>query len=131
MNEEERTAKLIGNETTDENVSVPVSILYDNNEYIITCVSSGSFKGSKTIKSVQFPLDSEVQIIEKDAFTDSSIEKLFIPSKVSVLEVGWCSGTPNLTDVIIMPNNLDFMYLDNQMIIRKENGQSQFQFDIQ
>ena len=125
LNEEERTAKLIGNKIDDENVYVPTSVLYNNKEYIITNVSSGAFEDSDTIKSVQFPHDSEVRIIEKDAFADSSIEKLMIPSKVYLLEEGWCNGTPNLTNVTIMPNNCHFMCLDNKMIIGKKNEDSQ------
>ena len=129
LNVEERTAKLIRNKRNDEDVYIPTSILYSNKEYIITCISSGAFKGSNTIKSVQFPLDSEVRIIEKNAFVDSSIEKLFIPSKMSVLEEGWCNGTSRLTNVGVMPNNRYFMYLNNKMIIGKKNNDSNETYD--
>ncbi|KAK8838499.1 hypothetical protein M9Y10_033127 [Tritrichomonas musculus] len=129
LNVEERTAKLIRNERNDEDVYIPTSILYNNKEYIITCISSGAFKGSNTIKSVQFPLDSEVRIIEKNAFVESSIEKLFIPSKMSVLEEGWCNGTSRLTNVGVMPNNRYFMYLNNKMIIGKKNNDSNETYD--
>ena len=125
LNEAKKTAKIIGNEIDDVNVYIPDSISYDNEKYIITRISSGSFKGANTIKSIQFPFKSNIQIIEKDAFVDSSIENLVIPSKLSVLEEGWCRGTQKLTCISVVPDNCHFMYLDNKMIIGKKSEESE------
>ena len=119
MNFTTKTAHVIGNENASGDVSIPRSIKYQTHDFIVKSLKKESFMHLKTIKSVIFPSVSEVVSIEKDAFTDSSLEYLFISSSISELQDGWCRETLNLNEIQIAPNNIIFIYLNNMMILGK------------
>lgn len=89
LNEEEKTASLIGNNNTKSEIIIPYSVIYERQEFIVTNISEGAFKFSYGIKTVKFPINSKVEIIGRDAFSKSSIEQIFIPS--SVTQISECS----------------------------------------
>lgn len=124
MNCNDKSASVVGNDSADGDVFIPRSINYDNHEYIIKSIESNAFKGSKNIISIHFPNDSEIQSIDKDAFVESSIQSIAIPESVSDLKEGWCHGTPKLIKVLLAPTNKNFSYIDNKMIIGKNDPKS-------
>ena len=91
LNKEDKTAAVIGFEDHEDHILIPRSIKYESDEFIITRISKDSFKYS-SIKSIDFPPDSGLHVIEKHAFIYSTIESLTIPSTVSELKKGWCAG---------------------------------------
>ena len=86
-------------------VLIPRSINYETQEFIITRIFKGAFKDSDQIKLVQFPSDSELQIIEKEAFANSSIEKIIFPSSVTKICENSFYQCENLSRIEFLPNS--------------------------
>lgn len=126
LNDDKKTASVIGNSSNDD-VFIPSSIYYKSQEYKVTRVSESSFQNSN-IFSIQFAPESEVQTIE-NAFSNSTIEKIFLPSSVSKLEKGWLYGALNLIKVSVMPNNKHFKNYDDNLVIGKSDSKSD-NFDV-
>lgn len=107
INEEDKTASVVNNDDARSDVYIPKLINYNNQNYNVIRIKEGSFRNNnnKSIYSLNFPNDSFVQKIEKDSFTFSSIESLFIPSSIKELEEGFCRGTLKLKIITTMPNN--------------------------
>lgn len=95
LDEKNKASQIISNDNANGTIFIPKLIYFDGIEFIVTNIKTESFKYSQ-LKSIQFPSDSEVKVIEKDAFIDSQIESIIIPPSLSVLEDGWCSGTKHL-----------------------------------
>ena len=82
LNETEKTASLIDNDIQIGDVFIPPSINYEGQEFIITSINEISLRGGYEIRSIQFPLDSKVQSIQKDAFINSSVELIWLAPRV-------------------------------------------------
>ena len=137
LNNKDYTAYVVGSENTIGDVLIPASIFFDSNEYFITCIKEESFKDNQAIKSISFPKDSKLCIIERNAFINSSLQSLSIPSSVQYLIDGWCNDTPNLVNVYLSSENKHYKYLDEdqKVIIGKskinENeSKSEFEFEF-
>ena len=87
------------------------------------------FYNCRLLKSVDFGVNSELKIIDKNAFNMSSIESIFIPESVVVLVEGWCNNTGNLFNVVIDERNEFFKYIDDSLIIGKSNKNNE-NYDI-
>ena len=70
----------------------------------ITIISSFSFSGCKNLTKVEIPTNSNLQIIESDAFSYSSIYEFYIPSKLSTICEAAFHNCQNLTKIIIPPD---------------------------
>lgn len=75
-------------------------------------IGEEAFSRCYRLKKDDFHDDSELEIIESDAFGDPFIESISIPAKVERLSDGWCMRTPKLTKVTINPGNKHFQCLD-------------------
>ena len=62
------------------------------------------------MKNIIIPNDSQLQVIEKEAFRGTLIENIFIPSTLSDLQDGWCSGMSKLKNITINPENKHYKY---------------------
>ena len=90
-------------------------------------ISSYSFSGCKFLSKISISENSELISIEKSAFSNSSLQEIFIPKSVKVLEEGWCHRTPKLVNVTLSPLNENFVYLnDKQKVIV---GKSDFKIE--
>lgn len=121
LDDEKKVAAVISNDNASGNIYIPKSIKHNNQEYIVTSILKWSFKNSKTIRSINFPPDSKIKSIDDESFAYSNLESLVIPSFLSELKECWCSHTTALTKVVIMPNNQNFMWINNQMIVGKSD----------
>lgn len=121
INENEKTAWVVDNESAYGDILIPHSIKHESNEYIITKICENSFAKSKSIKSIQFPVNSEIKTIEKNAFENSSLKSISIPSTLIELNDGWCSGTSKLTKINISQNNQRYLLYDDKIIIGKKS----------
>lgn len=79
LNSNDKTAEVIGIKNGKEEITIPRSIKYENQEYIIIRIGKNSFKSSYKIKSIRFHPDSEVKIIDDEAFYESKIVSISIP----------------------------------------------------
>ena len=124
LDNDDKTACVIGNDSAKGDVFIPRSIEHDKKEFIIKNFFKDSFKNSTKIKSIRFSPDSSIQSIEKDAFANSSIVRIELPSSLCDLKEGWCRKTPNLRSVTVMPKSNHFMYIDNKMLVGKSDQKS-------
>ncbi|KAK8861169.1 hypothetical protein M9Y10_012864 [Tritrichomonas musculus] len=104
LNEDDKTANVIDNDKACHEIIIPRSIEYEEEEFIITAIKENSFKNSK-ITSINFPIDSELKIIAKDAFTDSELKQIWISSSVVELEKRCFYHAHRLRKVTTMRNN--------------------------
>lgn len=84
-NDEEKKAGIIKCNYKTKELFIPRSIIHESKEYDVTRIQKYAFRRSSSfiwsnIKSIQFPSDSKIQIIDEEAFLDSSLECLTIPS---------------------------------------------------
>lgn len=87
-------------------------------------IGSFAFNNCEFIKSIEVPEDSKLEIIEKHAFYNSSIEAITIPANVSDLREKWCSGTSKLTSITISPSNKFYKYLNDAYIMSEMSPES-------
>lgn len=124
LNQKESTATIIRNELASGHILIPSSIIHKSQEYIVTIIGSYSFNNANQIESINFASDSKLQKIEKHAFICSSIKSITIPSSVVELGEEWCSCTPNLSKVTVMPNNPYFKSYNDTLILGKSNPEN-------
>lgn len=128
INEEEKTASVIGIKTQMNDIFIPRSITYLTSEYIVKNISNRAFELLQ-IKSVTFAKDSQLHRIESGSFSLSTIEMLQIPATVTDLEDSWCHETSDLREIIIDQNNPRYQIYNNKMIIGKKSIEST-NFDV-
>ena len=112
-------------EDTNAHVLIPKSINYKCQDYIIKKIKEGSFKNTTEIKTIEFPFDSKITTIEKDAFIYSNIENLFISKSITELQDGWCRETSRLNSISIDPKNPKYILFNGNMILGKSNIQEE------
>lgn len=105
LNKKDMTAAVLHNKTNLKEVLIPRTIKYENQEYIVTNIVENSFNRNIEIKTVLFPTDSEVQTIEKNSFTESSLESIYIPANVTSIEENAFYRCEQLQEVIISDNS--------------------------
>lgn len=86
LNKYKKTVGLFSDKNEREEVFVPHSIQYKNQELIVTDLSEYSFINSKKIKSIKFSDDSALKRIGKYAFSNSTIESILVPMHVEKIE---------------------------------------------
>ena len=126
INDKEKIASIIDCISGINEITIPRSIIYESKEYIINCILKNAFSkfSNSTITSIQFTNDSELQKIDENAFFNSSIERIIIPSQVTELKDGWCNCTAHLTKIRISSSNPRYSCLDEKMIIGKSRIES-------
>lgn len=85
LNFNKKTASIIGNKIDEDDIFIPRSIKYLSSEHLITNILEYSFAES-TIKLVEFAPDSAILTIEKNAFVESKIENIKIPSSLTKID---------------------------------------------
>lgn len=78
LNEEDQTAGVIGNDSSSGDIFIPKSVKYENQEFVVKKIMRKSLNNSDSINSVQFASDSDFNIIENEAFSNSSIKSITI-----------------------------------------------------
>lgn len=101
INDKELICTLYSCFKASNNVLIPSSIFNNSKEYKITTIAKNCFQFAYKIKSIQLSNNSNLQSINENAFFDSSLESLTIPSNVSEFREGWCSGVNYLNNIKI------------------------------
>lgn len=104
LNEEDKTTDIINNDYACGDIFIPRSIKYENSEFIVISILESSFENSK-ISSIRFPLDSEVRVIEKNAFKSSLLVSINIPRHVTKISEGIFSFCHFLKNIEYHPNS--------------------------
>ncbi|KAK8845235.1 hypothetical protein M9Y10_021420 [Tritrichomonas musculus] len=86
-------------------------------------LASNLFFSCEKLKEVYIPENSSLRVIGKNAFNLSSIESLFIPKSVEIIEDGIFKFS-EIKKIIISPLNQNFKYLDekHQIVVGKRNN---------
>ena len=114
------TASVINSPEAKGDVIIPSIEYYSGNKYIITSIGENAFLNNKLINSLQFDKDSQVLMVCKNAFAFSSLQTLFIPKSLTILEEGWCSNANNLKSIEISPKNHYFNFIDRELLVTKD-----------
>ena len=88
-----------------------------------------AFDQCQKLQFVDIPHDSQLQIIDKCAFSNSLIESLSIPEKLVELKNGWCKGMSHLKNITIHPNNHFYSLYNEKLIIGKSSPEKE-SFDV-
>lgn len=81
-------AQVIKNTTATGDIFIPKSVKWNSQEFTITTIFCNAFENSKSVNSIQFSEDSQLVAIQSNAFLNSSIERISIPSSVIQIENG-------------------------------------------
>lgn len=98
------TAKVMKTYITRQSIGdifIPRYVNYNSTNYSVIGICEGAFMFNQRIKSIQFPQDSEIQFIGKEAFSNSSIKSITIPRKVKIIEEKTFENCLYLTNVEI------------------------------
>ncbi|KAK8845986.1 hypothetical protein M9Y10_020924 [Tritrichomonas musculus] len=105
LNEKEKTAGVLEVFSFESYIFIPRSVIYDSEEFLVTKILENSFCEDQIVTTIEFPEDSELKEIEKNAFLNSQIETIEIPKHVtkicesafsycnSLFEVTFCEGS--------------------------------------
>ncbi|KAK8835695.1 hypothetical protein M9Y10_042292 [Tritrichomonas musculus] len=87
---EDKTANVTYNNDcqTSDDIFIPKSVTYENEEFIVTKIMIGFFKSMNKPKTINFSEDSLIQVIDRFAFFDLKIQSLKIPSSVTHIGEG-------------------------------------------
>lgn len=88
----------------------------------VEIISPDAFHLCSKLETVIFSHDSKLRTICKGAFANSSLNSLKLPSSVSGLKEGWCSGTYCLNDIEIeRSSEVNISLLDGKYIVGKSH----------
>ena len=104
INEEEKTASLIRYQISTPEIIIPRSIKHKSKEYTVTRISYEALKYFNS-RSVLFEPNSELRIIEKNAFSSSNMLSIMIPSHVTQIGEGAFSFCTYLYQFEFEPNS--------------------------
>ena len=83
INEDEETVKIVRCQKSNSELIIPSSINHESKKYYVVSISQFAFIALDHIKSVKFAPDSKFQVIDKEAFSRTSIESISIPAHVT------------------------------------------------
>ena len=119
LNNKNFTANIVGIEAQAKDVYIPhyaFSLIgkEPRKKYIIRKIGKDSFYSHKNIRTVSFSKDSEIQLIEQRAFSNSSIEYISIPKQVLRIEDECFSNCKKLKKVQITEDS-NLVYLGKKI----------------
>lgn len=121
INEENTIGTITESPNARDNVFIPRFVDHKGKKVPIKILSSRSFLDNEYIQSISFSEDSELETIQKAAFSHSTLQKLTIPEKVTKIEDGFCIGAKNLTEVCLSKNNETFEMINNDFLVNKKD----------
>lgn len=102
-------------------IIIPRSINYESIEYVVTKINKDAFSLNQILKFIQFSDDSEIQVIEENAFELSSIEQFIVPPSLTEFTTKSFFLTTKLSKITVMPGNPIFISIDDKMICKKSS----------
>lgn len=83
----------------------------------MTHITKNSFRESR-IKIVRFTADSKLKVIETNAFSNSKLESLSIPSSVVELQPNFLKNIEIITNIEIIKNEIEnFRLIGGKFIV--------------
>lgn len=88
--------------------------MIEKEAFFNTSITSIKISLSQQLQHIEIPKDSNLKIINKLAFSFSSIENITITSKVIELKEGWSSFTSKLMNVKVSSDNPRYFCVNEQ-----------------
>lgn len=101
----------------DLSLNIPRSIIFHKQEYIITSIQENSFLRNCSITSITFAKDSCLKLIEKNAFSNSQISNIYLPSSLTEIQEGCFNNNTHLKAITISPSNKHFSLSPDQCFL--------------
>ena len=92
-------------------ITIPKTIKY---------IESYSFENCEQLEEIIFHKDSQLQTIGENAFSNTSIRSLFIPSNVKEIKDGWIKNTSKLKNISISPQNKYVKFIEKMIVIKSD-----------
>lgn len=124
FNNEKMTASLIRVLSSKMNIFIPRTITHEDRTYTITSIKESTFENARSVKSIQFPPDSELQTIESNALSYSRVEEILIPASVTKLEDEWCLNMPYLLFMSVARGNNNYKSIGKNVVLGKTDVKS-------
>lgn len=86
LNTNDFTAELSRALNPPSQVVIPYSIFYKEQEFVVTSTGSMCFCNRSNIESIEFPLNSKIEIIGERSFCNTQIKAVKIPSSVKTIK---------------------------------------------
>lgn len=74
----------------------------------LNVIEKNVFGNCSELKNLDIKENSELRRIQREAFNNSKINQLYIPSKFSEFEDGWCKNLYTLNHIKISEKNKNF-----------------------
>ena len=104
INLQDKTAIVDRNRNSHQDVLIPKSINYNNEEYKVTAIRVGAFQDSY-VKTVIFDRDSQIETIPIFSFQSSHIEKITLSPSITKIEHSAFDQCSNLIEITIPPES--------------------------
>lgn len=128
INDVDFTAKVIESRNAKDDVLIPTFIINNDKKYIVSSIGENAFIFNSKIKSINFPSDSKVSLIEKNAFFNSSLNSICFSSNIKEFKEGWCNFVLRLNNISVSPTNRYIKCFDNKFLLSKTNEKGE-EFD--
>ena len=115
--------------TIDQNVFKKLYIVSVTFSPHLTRICSYAFSDCFYLCEVIFPENSELQVIEKFAFINTSIESILIPSTVTELQEGFLCKNKYLKKIQVMPGNRYYKSYEDKFLFKKSD-ENEDEFDV-
>lgn len=130
LNIKHKFAGLIDCDIKSGDLVIPKLIKYKSREYPVRIIFANAFKNSKNINTIRFENDIQIYTIVANAFQNSKIKTLFIPSNILELKDGWLNGISDLKEIIVMKNKEEnIINYDDKFILSKSDSKNDI-YDI-
>lgn len=130
LNIKHKFAGLIDCDIKSGDLVIPKLIKYKSREYPVRIIFANAFKNSKNINTIRFENDIQIYTIVANAFQNSKIKTLFIPSNILELKDGWLNGISELKEIIVMKNKEEnIINYDDKFILSKSDSKKDI-YDI-
>lgn len=97
----------------------------------VTHIGTHAFAQTKFLNSIEFSVDSKLEVIDELAFYESNVMKISIPSCVSKLGDGWIAQTNRLREINVIQNEKqNILFYQNNFIVGKSDIKSDIYDDL-
>lgn len=106
---------------SDNEIIIPSKINYQDHVLILTKIKSDSFQFNRKFSKIIFEEDSQLEIIEPYAFSDSSLIEIQIPASICELE-GFCARANSFQELHISDQHPTFIHSHNLIITKNDES---------
>lgn len=129
LNEKDKTASVIDHKCNVSSITIPRYITVNSSIYTVTSIADRSFIYSR-IKSIHISEFSEIRSIGNDAFFESYIESIELPSQLIDFKEDWNNGINFLKEIKVIENTeKNIKLIDDKFLVGKSDRKSDT-FDV-